>query len=94
MSMPDSSPLKPQDAVMYALGELKGQMNAVLASQTAQAEVNAEFRTKLEAHDALLVELTADKRSSAARRVEFLTRLGIFVAAACGIGALIVPLFH
>lgn len=43
-TVPPDSPLKPQDAVMYALGELKGQMGAVLSSQQAQAEVNAENR--------------------------------------------------
>lgn len=47
-TVPPDTPLKPQDAVMYALGELKGQMGAVIQSQQAQADVNAENRREHE----------------------------------------------
>lgn len=49
MTMPDT-PMKPQDTVIYLLGELKGQVvslqGSVDASQTSQASINAAIQTE------------------------------------------------
>jgi len=101
MSMPDPSPLKPQDAVMYALGELKGQMNAVLASQSAQAEVNAEnkrehdeFRNKLSDHDGALKVLNDNKQDAKAQRSDRFTTVMLWITAAGVIASVALNFIH
>lgn len=86
--MSDVQPaMKPQDTVIYLLGELKGQMGSVqatvAASTTAQSAVNAEnkkeheeFRHTLEAHGN---ELTAIRTASPAR-VSGWSKAGVLVA--------------
>lgn len=49
MTMPDT-PMKPQDTVIYLLGELKGQVvslqGSVDSSQSSQASINASIQTE------------------------------------------------
>lgn len=50
MTVADEVPpgLKPQDTIIYLLGQLRGQMSALVASSQAQAEINAENRREHE----------------------------------------------
>lgn len=59
--MTDETPqgLKPQDTIILLLGELRGQMTAVVASSQAQSEINAENRREHEEFRTSITELKA-----------------------------------
>lgn len=97
MSMDNGTqPLKSQDAVMYALGELKGQMGAVLQGQSAQADVNAdnkreheEFRKTLGEHGTDITVLQNDKAAAQAARLSRPQAVALWVAAPSSVLALV-----
>jgi len=62
MPDPSATPLSGNGAVLYQLGKVEGKLDAVLAGQTAQADVNAENKRE---HDEFRRDI-ADTRSDVA----------------------------
>jgi hypothetical protein len=96
MSMDTGQPLKPQETVIYLLGELKGQVGSlqgtVASSAASQAAVNlenknehAEFRKTLSAH---ADELTA-LRTAQPVKVSPWQKAGIIIAIPASVIALV-----
>ena len=100
--MPDDmqAPMKPQDTVIFLLGELKGQVTSlkgsVDVSAASQAVVNtaneaehAKFREEISKHDSMLAVLTDAKKTQSENRVTNVQKIAIWVAAPTGLAALI-----
>jgi capsular polysaccharide biosynthesis protein len=96
MSMDNSPQMKPQDTVIYLLGELKGETQAMRgqlsASSQAQALVNAEnkaeheeFRKTLEVHGSAITTIQATQPL----RVSPWQKAGIVVAIPASLVALV-----
>lgn len=94
--MSDVQPMKPQDTVIYLLGELKGEVRsttqAVTAASTAQAAVNSEhakehesFRKAIEANT---LDLAAIKASTPVR-VSTWSKAGVIIAVPASVVALV-----
>lgn len=92
--------MKPQDTLILLLGELKGETRAIreglAASQTQQAEVNAEnkreheeFRRTLGEHGSTLAVLTDNKQSASAARLTRPQVIAIWVSAPSSLAALV-----
>lgn len=94
--MSDIQPMKPQETVIYLLGELKGEVRstatAVTAASTAQAAVNAEhakeheaFRKSIEANT---LDLAAIKAATPIK-VSPWSKAGVIIALPASVVALI-----
>jgi hypothetical protein len=93
-----SPPMKPQDTVIFLLGELKGGVTAlkesVDSSAASQAVVNAKneadhvtFREKLEAHSTALAVLDDGKKTQHENTLTHMQRLGLWIAVPSGVAS-------
>lgn len=86
MSMSDPNPqLKPQDTIILILGELRGQMGAVIAGQSTQANVNAENRRE---HEEFRTDIQAIKAAQPVR-VSPWAKAGVVIAIPSSLIALV-----
>jgi hypothetical protein len=94
-----TAPMKPQDTVIYLLGELKGQVGSltesVNSSATQQAAVNAaneaehaEFRKTLGIHDTAIAVLTDGKKTQQMSKSERTQRWMVYIALPTAVTAL------
>lgn len=85
--MTDETPpgLKPQDTIILLLGELRGQMAAVLASSQAQSEINAENRREHEEFRTAITEIKATQPV----KVSPWAKVGVIVAIPASLVALV-----
>lgn len=100
--------MKPQDTVIYLLGELKGQVTglqgSVDKSSTAQATINADnetehakFRTSIASHDTAIAGFTQDRLEARSNKLSGMQLAGLWIAAIgglSGIGTLIYFITH
>lgn len=92
--------MRPQDTVIFLLGELKGQVGglkgSVDAANASQATINtaneaehAKFRAEIANHTTLIAGFTQDRAEARSGKLTGLQRTGIWVAGVCGgIGAI------
>jgi hypothetical protein len=90
--------MKPQDTVIFLLGELKGGVTAlkesVDSSAAQQAVINAanesdhvKFREKLEAHSTALAVLDDGKKTQRENTLTHMQRLGLWIAVPSGVAS-------
>lgn len=95
-----TAPLKPQDTVIYLLGELKGQVgsltNSVNSSAASQAAINtaneaehAEFRKILGTHDTQLAVLNDGKKTQQENKLTRWQLIGLWIGAPSGLASFI-----
>lgn len=95
-----SAPMKPQDTVIFLLGELKGGVSSlkesVDSSAASQAAINtanetehAKFRETLGVHATQLAVLTDGKKTQQENTLTNLQRIGLWVSVPSGLGALV-----
>lgn len=94
-----TAPMKPQDTVIFLLGELKGGVSSlkesVDSSAASQAAINtaneaehAKFRESLSAHDTALAVLNDGKKTQQENTMTNLQRVGLWVSVPSGLAAL------
>ena len=85
--MDDQAPagLKPQDTIILLLGELRGQMSAILTSNETQTRLNAENHREHEEFRNAITEL----RTNAPVRMSPWSKAGVVVAVPASAIALI-----
>jgi hypothetical protein len=92
--------MKPQDTVIFLLGELKGGVQSlrtsVDSSAAQQAVINAaneadhiKFREKLEAHSTALAVLDDGKKTQRENTLTHMQRLGLWIAVPSGAASLV-----
>lgn len=85
------TPLKPQDTVIYLLGELKGQVgglkDSVDTSNLSQATINAanetehaKFRSEIANHDTLIAGFTQDRADRSRVKLTGLQLAGVWAS--------------
>lgn len=95
-----SAPMKPQDTVIFLLGELKGGVSSlkesVDSSAASQAQINltneqehAKFRETLGAHDTAIAVLTDGKKTQQENTLTNLQRIGLWISVPSGLAALV-----
>lgn len=95
-----SSPMKPQDTVIFLLGEIKGKVSSlkesVDSSAAAQALVNqanenehAEFRRAIGDHSTQLAVLNDGKRTQQDNKLTRIQLVSLWIGAPSGVAALI-----
>lgn len=92
--------MKPQDTVIFLLGELKGGVSSlkesVDSSAASQALVNrqnedehAKFREAISGHDTAIAVLNDAKKSQQENTLTNLQRVGLWISVPSGLGALV-----
>lgn len=97
--------MKPQDTVIYLLGEIKGKVGSlkesVDSSSAAQALVNqandvehAEFRRTIGDHSTKLAVLEDGKKASQENKLTRIQLVSLWIGAPSGLGALVALLAY
>lgn len=100
-----SAPMKPQDTVIFLLGEIKGKVGSlkesVDSSSAAQALVNqanesehAEFRRTISDHSTQLAVLADGKKTQQENKLTRIQLVSLWIGAPSGVGALIALLAY
>ena len=98
------APMKPQEQIIYMLGEIRGQMTALQSAvennATAQAAINAanqaehaSFRTKLAEHDAKFAVIDS-QRKPPSPWWSIASGIAAIVAVVVTLTAFLAPLVH
>lgn len=77
--------LKPQDTIILLLGELRGQMAAILTSNATQADINSENRREHEEFRTAITEIKAAQPV----KVSPWAKIGVVVAIPASLIALV-----
>jgi hypothetical protein len=101
----ESPPMKPQDTVIFLLGELGGKVtsltdsvNSTAASQAAVNAANeaehAKFREAISAHDTAIAVLNDGKKAQQENKLTRIQLVSLWIGAPSGLGALIALLAY